>query len=129
MPSRPRSSFELLGSELRRELTSMNTRVVDTLAVLSNTSTCPVFCTTYQRALLPGSCSIAMGCVKLGRFANARCTASETELSGASPARQVVFDGRESRPDTGGVAWVVAFAEADPADSLAGVAASKARTV
>src|SRR5215203_3190422 len=76
----------------------MNWRVVATFGVLSNTRTEPVFCTTYQRALFPGSCSIATSCVKLGRLANARCTAKLTLVPGASPARHVVLDGRASRP-------------------------------
>jgi hypothetical protein len=53
---------------------------------LSNTRTEPVFCTTYQRAEFPGSWSMAMGCVKFGRFENARCTASDTAVLGGSPA-------------------------------------------
>src|SRR4030095_14457395 len=109
MPSRPRSSVGLLGSELRRVERLMNSRVVETFGVLSNTRTEPVFCTTYQRAELPGSCSMAMGCVKFGRLAKARCTAKLTVALGGSPARQVVLDGRASRPPSGGVALVVAL--------------------
>src|SRR3954470_23810008 len=101
MPSNPRSSLELLGSELRRDATSMNTLELATLFVLSNTRTCPVFCTTYQRALLPGACSIAMGCVKV-RFGNTRCKAIDTDVPGASPARHAAFAGRASSPEVGG---------------------------
>jgi hypothetical protein len=111
---------------------SMKVRVVDTFGVLSNTFTCPVFCTTYQRAEFPGSCSIATGCVKPGRLANTRCTANDTVLAGASPARQVVLDGRASRPEPGGggvAALVVALPAVDTADSLGGVPLSKALTV
>src|SRR5690242_9236115 len=99
MPSKPRSSCGSPAFELSFDEMSMKVRVLDTLGVLSNTFTWPVFCTTYQRAGFPGSCSIATGWVKLGRPGNTRCTASDTELLGASPARQVVFDGRASRPD------------------------------
>ena len=106
----------------------MNSRVVETFGVLSNTRTEPVFCTTYQRAELPGSCSMAMGCVKFGRFAKARCTASDTVVLGGSPARQVALEGRPSRPPIGGVP-VVALAATDAADTFGGVAASNATTV
>src|SRR5262245_42910671 len=102
MPSRPRSSFRP-GPELgfSRDAMSMKVRVVVTLGVLSNTRTWPVFCTTYQRAELPGSCSMAMGCVNPGvMFGNTRCWSMDTPL-GASPATQVVLDGRESRPEVG----------------------------
>ena len=129
MPSRPRSSLELAGSELSRDERLMNSRVVETFGVLSNTRTEPVFCTTYQRAELPGSCSMAMGWVKFGRLANARCTARDTVVLGGSPARQVVLEGRPSRPPTGGVPLVVALAAADAADTFGGVAASNATTV
>src|SRR5262245_9321358 len=129
MPSRPRSSLELLGSEFSRDEMLMNSLVVATLAVLLNTRTEPVFCTTYQRELLPGSCNIAMGCVKLGRLANARCTASGTVVLGGSPARQVVLAGRPSRPPAGGVPLVVAVAALEAADTLGGMAASTATTV
>ena len=93
---------------------SMNTEDAATPAVLSNLRTAPVFSTTYQRAELPGSCSMAMGCVNPGRLGNTRCTASDTSLLGASPARQVVFDGRASSPPpVGGVTGpVVALAAA-----------------
>src|SRR3954468_12563648 len=103
MPSRPRSSVGLLGSELSRAARLTNSRVVETSAVLSNTRTEPVFCTTYQRAEFPGSCNMAMGCVKAGRLANAGWTASDTVLLGGSPARQVVLEGRLSRPPTAAI--------------------------
>src|SRR6185503_17259090 len=124
MPSSPRSSVGLVGSEFSRPAMLMNSRDVETLAVLSNTRTEPVFCTTYQRAELPGSCSMAMGCVKFGRLAKARCTAKDTVVPGGSPARQVVLAGRPSRPPTGGVPLVVALAAADATDTFAAVAAS-----
>src|SRR4051812_49572611 len=108
---------------------SMNSRVLETDGVLSNTRTDPVFCTTYQRAELPGSWSMAMGCVKFGRLEKARCTASDTLVLGGSPARQVVFEGRVSRPLAGGVPLVVALTEPDCADTLGGVTASIALTV
>src|SRR5262249_53239518 len=98
MPSRPRSSVGLFGSEVSWFAMLMNWRELDTFGVLSNTRTEPVFCTIYQRALFPGSCSIATGCVKAGRFENTRCTAKLRLLLGTSPARHVVFDGRASRP-------------------------------
>src|SRR4249920_3674466 len=130
MPRSPRSSLELAGSEFRRVERLMNSRVVETFGVLSNTRTEPVFCTTYQRAELPGSWSMATGWVKFGRPANTRCTASDTVLLGGSPARQVVFDGRASRPPAGGEApLVVALTEADCAEVFAGLAASVALTV
>jgi hypothetical protein len=62
MPSRPRSSLSLAGFEFRRDARLMNSVDVDTFAVLSNTRTEPVFCTTYQRELSPGACNIAMVC-------------------------------------------------------------------
>src|SRR5687767_10851559 len=102
MPSRPRSSLESAGFELRRDAILRNSRVLDTPASLSKTRIEPVFCTTYQRAELPGSCSIATGCEKLGRLLKTRCTDSDTALLGASPARQVEFAGRLSRPDAAG---------------------------
>src|SRR5262245_44136806 len=114
MPNRPRSSLELLGLEFSSPAMLMNSRDVETLAVLSNTRTEPVFCTTYQRAETPGSCSMAMGCVKFGRFGNTRCVVRATGGGGGGG---------------GGAALVVALAEVDAADSLAGVAAAKARTV
>src|SRR5688572_24857904 len=132
MPSSPRSSFAVLGSELRRDERLMNSLVLETLGVLSNTRTEPVFSTTYQRAEFPGACNMAMGCEKAGKLGNTRCTASEIPLPGASPARQVVLEGRWSSPEpagTGGAALVVAVAAVEPADSLAGVAPSNARTV
>src|SRR5262245_42169599 len=129
MPSRPRSSLLLFGSELSRDEMLMNSRVVETFAVLSNTRTEPVFCTTYHRAEFPGSWSMAMGCVKFGNCVNTRCTASDTAVLGGSPARQVVFEGRLSRPLIGGVPGIVAIAAVDCADTLAGVAASTALTV
>src|SRR4051812_9750123 len=132
MPSRPRSSVALPGLEFSRDETSMNVRFADTLAVLSNAITWPVFCTMYQRAALPGSCSIAMGCVKFARFGNTRCTAKLTLVLGGSPARHVALAGRASRPAVpplGGAAPVVAVTAGDAADSLAVGAASKARTV
>ena len=98
MPSRPRSSLELAGSEFSFDEMSMKPLVDETLAVLSNTRTWPVFCTTYQRAELPGACSMRMGCVKFGRFGNTRCVSIETPLGG-SPARQLVLLGRASRPE------------------------------
>src|SRR5262245_54411365 len=99
MPSRPRSSCALCGSELSLLAMLMNSREVLTFAVLSNTRTAPVFCTTYQRASLPGSCSSAIGCVKLGRFGNTRCTARLRLVPGSAPARHVAFAGRASRPE------------------------------
>src|SRR4051812_10049105 len=114
MPSRPRSSVALVGSELSREEMLMNSRDVDTPALLSNTRTEPVFCTTYQRASLPGSCSSAMGCEKLASCGNTRCT--PRLCVGGAPARQVVFEGRESRPVTGAVASEVPLAVAESAD-------------
>src|SRR6187549_742246 len=107
----------------------MNSRVVETDESLSNTRTEPVFCTMYQRAEFPGSWSMAMGCVKFGRFANARCTASVTAVLGGSPARHVVLDGRLSSPPAGGGPVVVALAEPDWAETLAGVTVSNALTV
>src|SRR5690242_17546176 len=77
---------------------SMKVLADETLAVLSNTRTWPVFCTTYQRAELPGACSIRMGCVKFGKLGNTRCASSATPLGG-SPARQLVLLGRASRPE------------------------------
>src|SRR4051812_23692064 len=129
MPRRPRSSLELAGAGLRRDARVMNSRVTEKFGGLSNTRTEPVFFTTYHRAELPGSCSMAMGCVKFGRFANARCTAKDTVVLGGSPARQVVFEGRPSRPPAAAVPLVVALAAADAADTLAGVATSNATTV
>ena len=129
MPSKPRSSFELPGLELSREDTLMNSRVVETLALLSNTRTEPVFSAMYQRALLLGSWSMAMGCEKFGRFAKAREMAMDTVPVGGSPARQVVFEGRLSSPPTGGVPPVVAFTAADAAETFAGVAPSTATIV
>src|SRR5688500_2382862 len=132
MPSRPRSSVSLAAFELRRDARLMNSFDVATFGVLSNTRTEPVFCTTYQRELSPGACSIAMvwrdvavGARGNVRFGNTRCTAMLTVLLGGSPARQVVFAGRASRPEvppTGGVALVIALAAADAAETLAGVA-------
>src|SRR6185295_5975497 len=101
MPSSPRSSLELVGSELSRDETSMNRLEVATLLVLSNTRTWPVFWTMYQRAELPGACNMATGCVKV-RFGNTRCSAIDTDVPGASPARQVALAGRASRPELGG---------------------------
>src|SRR5881396_1632142 len=129
MPSRPRSSVGLVGSDVSRDARLTNSRVVETFGVLSNTRTDPVFCTTYQRVEFAGSCSMAMGCVKFGRLANARWTASDTVLLGGSPARHVVFAGRLSSPATGAVPVVVALAAAEAAETLGGVAASMARTV
>src|SRR5688500_10131861 len=122
MPSRPRSSFELLGFELRRPAMLMNSEVAETFAVLLNTRTDPVFCTTYQRAELPGSCNMAIGCVKFGKPVNARCRATDTVPLGASPARQLVFAGRASSPLSGGAPPVVALAAVEAAETLAGVA-------
>src|SRR5687767_4344089 len=62
----------------------------------------PAFCTTYHRAVLAGSCSISTGSVKAGNCANTCSMPSDTLDEGASPAKQEVLDGRESRPDTGG---------------------------
>ncbi len=52
---------------------------------------------------------------------NTRVSASETELPGASPARQVVFEGRVSRPETtvggggtGGVGVTLPPSDPDP---------------
>src|SRR5678815_3237170 len=98
MPSRPRSSLELEGSEFSFDAMSMKVLADDTSAVLSNTRTWPVFCTTYQRAELPGACNIRMGCVKFGKLGNTRCASSEMPLGG-SPARQLVLLGRASRPE------------------------------
>src|SRR4051812_48360168 len=95
MPSRPRSSAE----ESRREVTSMKTLDVATLALLSNTRTRPVFSTTYQRAELLGACIIATGCEN-ARLGNTRCLFIDTEPSEGAPARQVAFAGRASRPET-----------------------------
>ena len=81
MPSSPRSSLLLPGAELSREAMSMNTLDEPTLFVLSNTRTCPVFWTTYQRAALPGACSIAMGCVNV-RFGKTRCAAIDVAAHG-----------------------------------------------
>ena len=106
----------------------MNSVVVETPALLSNTRTEPVFCTTNQRELSPGACNIAMGCVNT-RLGNARCTDSDTVLLGGSPARQVVLIGRPSRPPTGGVPPVVALAAAESTDSFARLEPSTARTV
>jgi hypothetical protein len=51
-------------------------------------------------------------------------------LFGASPARQVVFEGRASRPLVGGFPpLVVALAAVESADTFAGVAPSTAATV
>jgi hypothetical protein len=44
-----------------REERLMNSRGVPGVAELLNTRTAPVFSTTYQRALLPGSCNMRMG--------------------------------------------------------------------
>src|SRR5262245_48853766 len=128
MPSRPRSSVGVFGSELSFDAMLMNSRDVDAFAVLSNTRTEPVFWTMYQRALLPGSWSIAIGCVKFGRFGNTRCTSKLTAVLGGSPARQLVLEGRASRPEVGGAfEFVVASTGSDAADTFAGVAASNAR--
>src|SRR3954469_13418093 len=99
MPSRPRSSFGSEASEFSRDEMSMKVLADATLALLSNTRTWPVFCTTYQRAELAGAWSIRMGCVKFGRLGNTRCVSIETPLGG-SPARQVALVGRASRPET-----------------------------
>src|SRR6478735_727568 len=101
MPSRPRSSVALPAI---CAATLMNTRFAATSSWLSNTCTVRVFSTTYQRALLAGSCSISTGEEKAARLGNTRSTASDTWLDGASPARQVVLAGRESRPATPGAA-------------------------
>jgi hypothetical protein len=45
---------------------------------------------------------MAMGWVKLGRFGKARCVSMDTAVLGALPARQVVFEGRASRPEPEG---------------------------
>src|SRR4051812_17338453 len=129
MPSRPRSSLDEFGSELSLEAMSMNSLLLATFALFWKTRTDPVFCTTYQREELPGACSMATGWVKFGRLANTRWMPKDT--GGGSPATQVVFEGRASRPETpgaggGGNPLVVALAAADAADSFAGVAPSKA---
>src|SRR3954467_3645998 len=98
MPSSPRSSLELFGSEFRRPEMSMNVGAVDAFAVLVKERTCPVFCTTYQRVPLAGACSSAMGCVKLGRLEKTRCVATDTVELGGSPARQVGVHGPAARP-------------------------------
>src|SRR6187551_1396641 len=96
MPSRPRSSVALPAI---CPATLMNRRFADTLGWLSNTCTVPVFSTTYQRALLAGSCSISTGEENAARLGNTRSTARDTTPEGASPARQLELAGRESRPD------------------------------
>lgn len=73
-----------------------------------------------------------MGDWKVPAPANTCSSANAALVEGASPARQLVFDGRAFRPDAGGGVVpdsVVALAAAEFADSFAGVAASKARTV
>ena len=89
----------------------MNSLVVATLAVLSNTRTEPVFCTTYQRAELPGSCSMAMGCVKFGRLGNTRCTASDTAARRIAREAGGVRRARIETRAAGRAASVVALAD------------------
>src|SRR6187551_1600338 len=124
MPSRPRSSVALPAI---CPATLMNRRFADTLGWLSNTCTVPVFSTTYQRALLAGSCSISTGEENAARLGNTRSTARDTTPEGASPAIQAALEGRASRPDKpGATPGVVAPAAAELADSLGGVAPSNA---
>src|SRR5690349_3309409 len=127
MPSNPRSSLAEVGSELSRPDKLMNSRVVEALATLSNTRTEPVFWTTYQRELLPGSWSMAMGWVN-ERLGKTRCTATDKALFGASPARQVPLEVRVSRPLTPRAVAVLALTGLVSNDSFGGVAPSKART-
>src|SRR5690349_8191901 len=115
MPSKPRSSSAEVVSELSRVATLMNSAVLVTPALLANTRTAPVFCTTNQRESSPGACNMATGCVNPGVIlGNTRCQPNVN--AGASPARQVAFDGRLSRPPTGALApGVVALACAEGA--------------
>ena len=73
---------------------------------------------------------MATGCEKLPTPANTCSSASDTPLPGASPARQEVFEGLASRPDTTEVGSdsVVAERVAELADSFGGIAPSNART-
>src|SRR5688500_10466790 len=103
MPSSPRSP-----PEVTRPPRSTNVRAAATDASLAKACTRPACSTTYQVDRSPGACSASTGSSKAGRLGNARSVDSTISATGA--------------------VGVETLTGADVVDSLAGDAASNART-
>src|SRR6185436_19238801 len=120
MPSKPHSAHDAS----MREAMLMNSEVVVTASLLSNTRTSPNFSTTNQRLASPGTCCREMGCFWNVSFGNARCVAMVALPVARSGAMQVVLLGRASTPLTlGGGGGGAACAGAGGAGAGAGAGA------